>query len=188
MYPHHHILRFLAKYKYQVIFPIAVIEGPIVTVITGILIARGQLSALPAFAIIFAADMISDPALYLLGRFGRHLLHKLRFIKIPPARLEQLERQYAHSPWKTMAIGKLSYGLGSLFVVAAGASRMPLPKFLRYMGTVDAVKTSLLLVLGYFFGRAILRLRGYLQYYAIAVIVLVPLVHWLIRLNREKRA
>ncbi|MFI5362046.1 MAG: DedA family protein [Elusimicrobiota bacterium] len=186
MYPHHHILRFLAKYKYDVIFPIAIVEGPIVTVITGILIARGDLSALPAFAIIFAADMISDPALYLLGRFGRHLLHKIPFLKIPLEHLGPLEHQFERSPWKTMIVGKLSYGLGSMFVVAAGASRMPLPKFLRHMGTVDAVKTSLLLVLGYFYGRAILHMRGYLQYYAIAVIALVPLIHWLIWQRRGK--
>ena len=186
MLPHHHILRFLARYKYQVIFPLAVVEGPIVTVITGILIARGQLSAVPAFAIIFAADMVSDPALYLLGRFGRHLLHRLRFVKVPPARLEQLEKQFEHSPWKTMVIGKLSYGLGSMFVVAAGAAKMPWLKFLQYMGAVDAVKTTLLLVLGYFFGRAILHSRGYLPYYAIAVIVVLPLVHYLNYRRRKK--
>jgi membrane protein DedA with SNARE-associated domain len=184
--PHHHILRFLAKYKYQVIFPIAVIEGPIVTVITGILISRGQLSALPAFAIIFAADMISDPALYLLGRFGRHMLHKIPFLKIPLERLGPLERQFERDPWKTMIIGKLSYGLGSMFVVAAGAARMPWLKFLQYMGTLDAVKSAALLILGYFCGRAILHSRGYLTYYAIAVIVILPVVHYVI-LQRRKR-
>jgi membrane protein DedA with SNARE-associated domain len=186
VHPHRRIIQFLARYKYQVIFPIAVVEGPIVTVISGILVARGRLSFLPTFAIIFAADMVSDPALYLLGRFGRHLLHRLKFIKLPAEHLERLERQYERDPWKTMVMGKLSYGLGSLFVVAAGAARMPPLKFLKYMGTVDAVKSSLLLVLGYFFGRAILHLSGYLQYYAIAVIVLVPLVNWL-RLARGKK-
>ncbi len=188
MHPHRHIFRFLARYKYEVIFPIAVLEGPIVTIISGILVARGKLSFLPTLAIIFAADMLSDPALYLLGRSGRHLLHKIPFIKVPPARLKQLELQFAHAPWRTMIMGKLSYGLGSLFVIAAGAARMPWPKFLRYMATVDAVKSALLLTLGYFFGRAILHLSGYLQYYAIAVIVLVPLVHWLILWRREKAA
>jgi membrane protein DedA with SNARE-associated domain len=187
-YPHHHILRFLAKYKYQVIFPIAVIEGPVVTVITGILISRGQLSPLPAFLIIFAADMVSDPALYLLGRFGRHLLHKLTFMKLPLERLGPLERQFERDPWKTMIIGKLSYGVGSMFVVAAGAARMPWFRFLQYMATLDAVKSGFLLIIGYFCGRAILHSRGYLKYYAIAVIVLLPLVHYLLHRRREKTA
>jgi membrane protein DedA with SNARE-associated domain len=54
------------------------------------------------------------------------------------------------------------------------------------MGAVDAVKTTLLLVLGYFFGRAILHSRGYLPYYAIAVIVVLPLVHYLNYRRRKK--
>ena len=187
MHPHRRIFQFLLRYRYEVIFPIAVVEGPIVTVISGILVARGRLGFLPTFAILFGADMISDPALYMLGRFGRRLLHKLSFIKISPERLHRLERQYERDPWKTMVAGKLSYGLGSLFVVAAGAARMPWRKFLKYMAAVDAVKSSLLLLLGYFFGRAILHLSGYLQYYAIAVIVLVPLAGWLLR-RRKNRA
>jgi membrane protein DedA with SNARE-associated domain len=185
---HHHrrLLQLLALYKYGIIFPIAVLEGPIVTIVSGILIARGQLNFLHTFAIVFAADMVSDPALYLLGRYGRHLLHEITFIKLPLQHLEKLERRYERDPWKTMILGKLSYGLGSLFVVAAGAARMPPLKFLRHMGAIDAAKSSLLLLLGVFFGRAILHLSGYLQYYAIAVIVLVPLVNWL-RLTRGKK-
>ena len=186
MHPHRRIFQFLLRYKYQVIFPIAVVEGPIVTVISGILVARGRLSFLPTLAVVFAGDMVSDPALYMLGRFGRHLMHKLPFIRIPAERLKQLERQFEQNPWKTMVVGKLSYGLGTLFVLAAGAARMPARKFLKYMATVDAVKSTLLLLLGFFFGRAILHLSGYLQYYAIAVIVLVPLLGWLLRKGRAK--
>jgi membrane protein DedA with SNARE-associated domain len=185
-HPYRHIFRFLTKYKYQAIFPIAVVEGPIVTVISGILVARGRLSLLPTFAVVFAGDLISDPALYLLGRFGRHLLKKLRFIRLPEERLAQVERQYATHPWKTMIMGKLSYGLGSLFIVAAGAGRMPWRKFLLYMATVDAVKSSLLLGLGYFCGRAILHLSGDLKYYAVAVFV--ALGCWLFIKRRRKKA
>ncbi len=187
---HHYrsLIRFLARNKYQVIFPIAVLEGPIVTVISGILIARGQLGFLPAFAVVFAADMVSDPALYFLGRFGRHLLRWFAFIHVPPERLGNLERQFETDPWKTMIVGKLSYGLGSLFVAAAGAARMPFPKFIRYMATVDAAKSFLLLALGYYFGRAILHLSGYLQYYAVAVIVILALFRWLFLLRDGKKS
>ena len=184
MHPHRPLLLFLAKYKYQVLLPLAVVEGPLVTVIAGILVARGQLSFLPTLAIVFAGDLISDPALYLVGRFGRHLLRKLAFIKGLEERLDRVERRYATHPLQTMIVGKLSYGLGSLFVVAAGAARMPARRFALYMGLVDATKSSLLLVLGYFFGRAILPLSGYLQYYAFAVVSVLG--GWLILELRKK--
>jgi membrane protein DedA with SNARE-associated domain len=170
MHPHRRIFLFLAKYKYQVILPIAILEGPVVTVISGILVARGTLSFLPTLAVVFAGDMISDPALYLLGRFGRQLLRRLPLPAFAQHRLEPVERQYAAFPWRTLIVGKLSYGLGSLFVVAAGAARMPARDFLMRMGLVDAVKSASLLALGYFCGRAVLRRTGYLRYYAAAVI------------------
>ena len=153
MHPYRRLLTFLALYKYQVIFPVAIIEGPVVTVLSGILAARGTLSFLPAFAVVFAADMVSDPAFYLLGRFGRRLLQEFPLVRLPAALMNRLERQYERDPWKTMIVGKLSYGLGSLFMTAAGASRMPPLKFLAYVGLLDAAKSLLLLTLGYFCGR-----------------------------------
>lgn len=171
MHPHRRIFLFLTRYKYQVIFPIAVVEGPIVTVIAGILVARGRLDPWLTFAVVFAGDLVSDPALYLLGRFGQHLLHRFSFIRARERRLAQARRQYAAHPWRTLVLGKLSYGLSSLFVLTAGAARMPWRKFLLCIGIVDALKSALLLTLGYFFGRAILHMSGYLPYYAAAVLL-----------------
>ena len=53
------IIRFFIKYKYQAIFPIAVMEGPIISIISGFLVSRGRLSLLPALLVVFFGDVVS---------------------------------------------------------------------------------------------------------------------------------
>ena len=184
-HPYHHLFQSLIRYKYAVILPLAVLEGPMVTVVSGILVARGVLGFFPTLAVVLLGDLVSDPALYMIGRFGRGLLHRFPIVKVPPARLKLLEHQYARHPWKTVIAGKLSYGLGSVFVIATGASHMPWGKFAKYMGTVDLIKSTTLLTLGFFSGRAILRMSGYAGWYAAAVLLL-PAGYWFV--HRKRRA
>lgn len=186
--PHRYFFQFLIRYKYQVIFPVAVVEGPIITIISGILVSLGYLNFLPTFLLIFAADMVSDPGLYLIGRFGRNILQRLPFIKLPEARVKKLEEHYRNHPGKTILATKLSYGVSSLFLIVAGLSKMSWKTFLGYIASIDAVKSTLLLLVGYYFGRAALRFtRGYLPYYAAALVVIIPLAYYFFIKRREKK-
>ncbi len=180
-----HLIRFFIRYKYQVIFPIAVLEGPIITMISGFLISLGYLSFVPTFCIVFAGDLISDSFLYGIGRFGRNVVQKIPFIRISGKRINQLEEQYRAHPGKTIAASKVSYGLGWLFLIAAGASKMTYRIFAQHITIFDAIKSSALLMVGYFFGRAALHFSNtYLQYYALAVIILLPVIYYAIEKNR----
>jgi membrane protein DedA with SNARE-associated domain len=176
--PVREIIRFFIKYKYQAIFPIAVAEGPIITMISGFLVSRGQLNLFPALMVVFLGDVVSDSVFYLLGRGGIHVIRYFKFRHISEERIQSLENQFKLSPWKTMLVAKVSYGLGSAFMVASGASRMSWKRFLEYMLSLDFIRSYLLLSIGFYFGRAALRVGPtYLKYYAIAVIILVPTIY-----------
>jgi membrane-associated protein len=184
----HHLIGFLIHYRYQVIFPIAVLEGPIITIVSGFLVSRGFLSFIPALLVVWSGDMVSDSFFYWLGRSGIRILKKLRFIKFPEARIAKLESHFKRHPGKTIALSKASYGVGSLFLVAAGASKMTYGKFLKYITLPNAVKALSLLTVGYFFGRAFRSFNGYLQYYAIAVVIVTPVAYYLFRRARKRAA
>ena len=77
-----HFLGFLIRYKYQVIFPIAVFEGPIITLICGFLLSLGYLSLIPTLIIVFLGDVISDTFLFGVGRYGRKIVEKIKFLHI----------------------------------------------------------------------------------------------------------
>lgn len=171
------IIQFFIRYKYEAIFPIAVAEGPIITIISGFLIARGSLDFFPSLLVVFLGDIISDSVFYFLGRGGRRAINRLKFLHISEERIQVIENQFKSSPWKTMLLGKISYGLGSVFMVAGGAARVPWENFIEYIVSLDLVRSSLLLAVGFYFGRAVLSIGPmYLKYYAISVIILVPLI------------
>lgn len=185
LYMPRHLLRFLIQYKYQLIFPIAVLEGPIITIISGFLISRGYLSFLPTLIIVFCADMLSDSFFYALGRHARKFVEKIRFLKISENRLKKLESHYEEHPRKTITASKASYGIGALLLVAAGASKMGYNKFVEYITPANAVKSLTLLLIGYYFGKAYRQLGTYLGYYALVVIVALPIVYYFFKKNRQ---
>jgi len=169
-------------YKYAAIFPIAVAEGPIITIISGFLVSRGHLEFFPALLVVFLGDVISDSAFYLLGKGGRQAIQYVKFIHVSEEYLQKIENQFKLSPWKTMILAKVSYGLGTVFMVASGASRMKWSEFIEYIVSLDFVRSSLLLAIGFYFGKIFLRSgQTYLNYYIIAVIILVPLCYLVYR-------
>src|SRR3989344_2135523 len=50
----------LLTYRYAIIFPVAVVEGPIISILSGLLIASGAVNAYWVFLLLVAADIIGD--------------------------------------------------------------------------------------------------------------------------------
>ena len=104
------------------------------------------------------------------------MIQYLKFLHISREQLLRLENHFATRPWKTMLLAKVSYGLGTVFMIASGASRMSFKKFLEYILGLNFVRSSILIAVGFYFGKVALHLGPtYLQYYVIAVIILIPL-------------
>lgn len=137
------ILSFLNTYGYAVIFPISIIEGPIVAVLAGILVATGQMNAAIVFLILLAGDVVGDAGYYLLGRYGGHPFVRRwghRF-GITDSKLESAEAHFAEHDWKILLLGKLQMSpipTGLATLIAAGMMRMPFWRYLFYnvVGTI----------------------------------------------------
>jgi membrane protein DedA with SNARE-associated domain len=174
------IIRFFIKYKYQAIFPVAVLEGPIISIISGFLISRGDLKLFPALLVVFFGDVVSDSVFHFIGKGGRYMINYLKFSRISEDQLQRIENQFARAPWKTMILAKVSYGLGTVFMIATGAVRMPSQKFLEYILSLNFIRSAILIAIGFYFGKVALHLGPtYLQYYVIAVIILIPAGYFL---------
>ena len=167
------------------ILPVATIEGPIITMVSGFLISLGVLSFVPTFLVVFAGDMISDSFYFTLGARGRKFLERITFLKISEARLQKIEHHYEKHPGKTFLISKASYGVGSLFLIAAGASKMAYQTFLEYITPMNAVRSTILLLIGYFLGKAVRNSGIYLGYYTIGVIILLQIGYYIIKKIHE---
>ncbi len=147
----------------------------------------GIVSFVPTFLVVFAGDLISDSFYFWLGSRGRQFVERIKFLHISSARLEKVEQHFKKHPGKTLLISKASYGVGSLFLVAAGVSKMAYQKFLEYITPMNAVRSTILLLIGYYLGRAVRYSDDYLGYYTLGVIILLPIGYYIFRKIRDIR-
>ena len=83
------LLSLLEAHPYLWLFPLAVVEGPLVAMVAGSMVSLGLVSWPLAYALVVAADLLGDTTFYLLGRFG-------------------------HRPWVRRALGRLGVRRSSL--------------------------------------------------------------------------
>jgi len=153
--------------------------------VSGFLISLGVLSFIPTFLVVFAGDMISDSFYFALGARGRKFVEWIPFLRITESRLKKVEEHYEKHPGKTFLVSKASYGVGSLFLIAAGASKMVYQKFLEYITPMNAVRSTILLLIGYYLGKAVRYSGTYLEYYTLGVIILLPIGYYIIKKIHE---
>jgi membrane protein DedA with SNARE-associated domain len=184
------ITGWLIQFGYLAIIPFIMIEGPIVTVICGSLCSFGIFNFFYVYLVIIAADIIADCAYYAIGRLGNEkFLDKYgRFIGINPARALKLKNHFDSQGAQTLFLGKISHGIGGVFLIAAGLARMPFSKFVLYNTYATLIKSLALLLIGYFFGQALLKINSFLQFFtaaSICLLIIAVVVFFSYRLNKK---
>jgi membrane-associated protein len=133
------------------ILPLAVIEGPIVSIVAGWLCRRGQLAWPRGIALLVCGDLIGDLLYYWLGRSGQAPLRGFgRWLGVPtrlPARLAEALRANAT---KMLLVGKWTQSIGAIVLIGAGMMRLSLLRFTIVNLLATVVKSSVLFGVGYF--------------------------------------
>lgn len=168
------IVLWLSVYTYSILFPIAVIEGPIITVIAGFLASTGTINPIIAYTVIVIADLVGDTVYYALGRWGREGLVRRwgKYVGVTSEGVKQLETHFENHAVKTLMIGKATHAIGSVILFAAGVAKVPYSTFIWANLIPTLPKTLALLVLGYYFGKAYASINNYFDYTAVVMIAL----------------
>lgn len=164
------IIQVLLHFRYLVLFPLVVFEGPIVTVLAGFLTSLGYFNFALVLLLIIVADLVGDLLHYAIGRWGRQKKIIERWGKYFGATNEnvlRLEKHFKNHKAKTLAAGKMFHGVGGAILIAAGAARVPVGEFMLYSLFLTLPKSLALLAIGYFFGEAYEKINTYLGYVAI---------------------
>lgn len=165
----------LAKHGLVILAPVAVIEGPIVTVIAAWLASRGLFDLWSVAAVVILADLVGDFAFYALGRWGLGVLPPewLARFGIGASRLSRLSGHFDARGGRTLLFGKLTHSVGFAVLAAAGMARMPLPRFFWFnlLGTVP--KSLVFVALGYGFGAAYARIDDWIARASIILLALI---------------
>ena len=144
---------FLIAHGSTLILPLAVLEGPIVTVVTGFLSARDYFDWYWALCLLVCGDVIGDLIYYWVGRSAGAPLARLglRFgLRCVPS--PELQRDLAHNATKMLLIGKWTHSIGFLVLTGSGMLRVPLVQFFLVNLVASIPKTAVLFGVGYFAG------------------------------------
>jgi membrane protein DedA with SNARE-associated domain len=184
-------LQLLQDHGLVLIFPLAMAEGPIVTVLAAYLARLGHLNLAAVFAVVVVADLVGDVIFYLVGRYGHGSLpprwrHRLG---LDEARQAVIEQHFRQSGGRTLIIGKLTHSAGFLVLLAAGGARMPMGRFLLYNLIATVPKSLFFMVIGWTLGAAYASIDSWIARASLVILVLAALVglFWYVR-HRSRQA
>ena len=168
-----HIIHLLLQYKYVILFPLAIVEGPILAVIAGFLCTGGFLNLFIVYPIIVLGDITGDTISYLFGRWGVPGFLK-KIIKKWGMRHENIDRVRVYfdaNPRKTISLSKVTLGIGIAGIYLAGNARIPYARFIRICLITSALQYIIYLGIGLLFGTAYKKISNYLDFFAAFTIV-----------------
>lgn len=99
-----------AKYGYFILFPISVIEGPIVTIVAGFLASLGLFNFFLVYFIVLAGDFSGDTGAYAIGRWGAKFFQN--YLKKHEEKITAAKEYFSIHHNKAIVMSKLISGLG----------------------------------------------------------------------------
>lgn len=169
-----HIIQLLLQYKYFILFPLAIIEGPIIAVICGFLCINNILNPFIVFPIIVAGDMVGDSLVYLLGRFGIPPFLKRIAIKLgfKPEKVQKVRAYFNTNPIRTISLSKITLGIGFAGIYLAGHAKIPYPRFIIISMFTSALQYVVYLGIGLLFGHAYKQINNYIDFLTALVVII----------------
>lgn len=181
------VLQLIQGYGLWILAPIAVIEGPIATVIAAYLAHQGYMNVVAVYLVCVLGDLVGDSVLYAVGRYGAGSLppRLSAWLGMTRARQIILTEHFRTKGARTLLFGKWTHSAGIAILVASGMARMNFAGYLwvNLLGTLP--KTLIFLLIGYFLGATYSLIdsyiyRGSLVLLAVAALLggLYLLRHW----------
>ncbi|MES3005910.1 MAG: DedA family protein [Patescibacteria group bacterium] len=185
------ILTLLLKYKYLVLFPILVVEGPIVTILSGALATPEAhvFSIVPLFFFVVFADLFGDTFYYLIGRYaGEKVLNRISEKKHVDYH-QKITDYFEKYGGRTLIIGKISHGLGWPVMVFAGSVHMNYARFMTFNLFTSLIKSIVLILIGYLYSENYRQIVSYFGSVSatITITALVVLLIYLFVYSRKVR-
>lgn len=155
-------------YRYIILVPLSIIEGPIVTVACGFLVTLKVFNPILVYIIMILGDIVGDGLIYYIGYSGKRFL---KYFKVTETKLEKAKTYFNENHHKAIMMSKLIHGIGFTGLVAAGAIHVPYKKYFKTCAIISAIQSLAMLLIGIFFGHTYTLIGKYLNYYAAIVSV-----------------
>lgn len=180
------MIELLLTYKYLILIPLAIIEGPIISVICGFLVTLGFFNPLLVYIVMVLGDIIGDGIFYYIGYKGKKLFH---YFNVNEEKIEKAKIYFQENHNKAIAGSKIIWGIGTAGLIAAGALHVSYKRYFKTCALYSLAQSLIMMLLGVFFGQAYVLIGKYFNYYAsgISVIGLV-LIFFFIFIKKYKNS
>lgn len=181
------VLSLLEAHPYLLLFPLVMLEGPLVTVCAGFLVAAGLASWPVVYPIAVGADLTADTLYYLLGRSGNRprIRSLLRRLGLTEGRLASLEKEICNNGAKALVGAKVVDAAAIPVLVATGLAKVGYGRFLTWNVAATLPRAAILMALGFFFGEQAIQYLDRTS--AFVVLVALALAVWLATRVLSKR-
>lgn len=176
------LLNVLIQYKYIVLVPLTIIEGPLIMLLSGFLVRLGIMDFWPAYFTLMASDLLGDIFWYSVGYYTGHPFIKRfgKFVSITEKHIEKITELFHRYHNRILIISKVTMGFGFALVtlVGAGIAKIPFQKYLTLNAVGQIFWTGLLLTAGFFLGHfyeTVGAVFGRLTSFAMIVVVCIGL-------------
>lgn len=168
------IIALLLAYKYPVLILLAIIEGPIVSILAGLLVSLHDLNFVAVYLIVVFSDIMGDTLYYSLGRFGgKPLLERFgKYLGITAEKLATAKIFFQNNRIKNIILAKLLHGIGFTGLIAAGVAKIPYRRYMLICFLTTLFQAAVFLLIGILFGHAYLQINRYLSYFASVTIII----------------
>jgi len=130
-------------------------EGPILSIVGGILLKMGYFSFAPLYGALIIGDVIGDTVWYLIGfRFGHGFINRFgKYFNATEERVAKVEKIFHRYKNSILFISKISNGLGFAIVtlLTAGMVKIPFRRYVLVNLSGQFIWSGLLIGVGYFF-------------------------------------
>ena len=175
------MIQLLLTYKYIILIPLAIIEGPIVTVVCGFLVTLKFFNPFVVYVVMVLGDIVGDGGIYYIGYSGKRFL---KYFRVTDEKLEKAKTYFQNNHKKAIIMSKLIHGIGFTGLVAAGAIHVPYKKYFKTCALISVIQSFVMLMLGILFGHAYVVIGKYLNYYA-AIVSVAALIFLVILFLRK---
>jgi membrane protein DedA with SNARE-associated domain len=149
------ITSLIAAYKYWAIFPFALFEAPLMSIVVGFFAITSHLNVGLAFGIIVLGDFIGDTALYIFGRWCRPLFGKIGLrLNLSQDRIKKVLDHFGRRDRRAIVISKLVHGVGFTGLIVAGSVAVPYRRFILTCMAVTVTQSAVLAAIGMASGKA----------------------------------
>ncbi len=185
-----HFIQLLPYWGYPLMFVFMTLEGPFATMISAFLASQGYFNVGIVFLLSVAGDVAGDIVLYYIGYFGGpHIIDKVqKFLKMKDATVEKLKNKFHQNSERLIFYVKSTTGLSYITFTLAGALRMRFYLFIKNSILGGFVWSTLLVMLGYFFGYAAERISQYIEYAGVAIFVAAIIAVIIIGIVKKKES